>query len=55
MVGDGSKEVFAVHGSTTWHIYVVLIPLAAAGLVSSLWLGPVRYLRRRHRARSLAS
>jgi len=55
MVGDGSKEVFAVHGSTTWHIYVVLIPLAAAGLVSSLWLGPVRYLRRRRRARSLAS
>jgi membrane protein implicated in regulation of membrane protease activity len=43
----GSNEVFAIHGSTMWVLYAVLMPLAAAGLVSSLWVGPVRYLRRR--------
>jgi hypothetical protein len=54
--GDyGSKDVFAVHGSTAWHLYIILIPLAAAGLFGSLWLGPVRYLWRRHRARALAA
>jgi hypothetical protein len=29
--GYGSKEVFAVHGSTTWHVYVVLIPWPPPG------------------------
>jgi len=43
----GSNEVFAIHGSSTWVLYAVLMPLAAAGLVGSLWVGPVRYLRRR--------
>jgi hypothetical protein len=43
----GSNEVFAIRGSTTWVVYAVLMPLAAAGLVGSLWVGPVRYLRRR--------
>lgn len=43
----GSDEVFAVHGSTTWRFYAVLMPVATAGLIGSLWLGPIRYLRRR--------
>jgi len=43
----GSNEVFAIHGSTTWVFYAMLMPLAAAGLVGSIWIGPVRYLRRR--------
>jgi hypothetical protein len=43
----GSNEVFAVRGSASWRIYAVLMPAASAGLLASLWLGPIRYLRRR--------
>jgi membrane protein implicated in regulation of membrane protease activity len=43
----GSNEVFAVHGSKVWVFYAVFMPLAATGLIGSLWLGPVSYLRRR--------
>jgi membrane protein implicated in regulation of membrane protease activity len=50
-----SNEVFAVRGSTTWLMYIVLISLASAGLLASLWLGPIRYLRRRQRGRVTAA
>ncbi len=43
----GSSEVFAVHDSVAWHLYLVFIPLGVAGLIGSLWLGPIAYLRRK--------
>lgn len=50
----GSNEVFAVRGSTTWRFYAALIPIAAVGLIGSLWFGPIRYLRRRPKNRATA-
>jgi membrane protein implicated in regulation of membrane protease activity len=50
----GSNVVFAIHGSTTWVFYAVMMPIAAAGLVCSLWVGPVRYLRRRRNEQAAA-
>jgi membrane protein implicated in regulation of membrane protease activity len=48
----GSNDVFAVRGSTAWRIYAVLMPAASAGVLASLWFGPIRYLRLRRNDRS---
>jgi hypothetical protein len=50
------RQAYAAHGSTTWVQLLIVMILAAGGLVASVWYGPVRvFENRRNLQRGAAS